>query len=228
MTRDPRMFTTYPGELGAGPRVGGLFQGPTSGETLRIWDGRPPQLDPYWGPRVLAISLRTRNEQFETSPVIPDPIPPGAPIPRSVQIEAEASDGFGGKIRRVFWIGEGLSADLNMGAYRLVKVHIVSAIPANMDVFFSWTDLPAGLTGEMNLVSYIPYPTKDTRIALPEGAYRVIFEAGGTITWTIDAVVPGAATFDQAVLAAQLVPVLWGSLSFDQDTTNLIVLLRGF
>jgi len=221
------MFTTYPGELGAGPRVGGLFQGPTSGETLRIWDGRPPQLDPYWGPRVLAISLRTRNEQFDSSPVIPAGTPP-APVltTRSVQIEAEGSDGFGGKIRRVFWIGEGLSAELNMGAYRLVKVHIVSAIPDNMDVYFSWTDLPAGLTAEMNLISYIPYSTKDVRIALPEGATRVAFEAGGTITWTIDA--PSSTTFDQAVLAAQMVPVLWGSLSFDQDTTNLIVFLRGF
>ena len=206
-----------PNELGSGARLGGLFQGPTNGETLSIWNGRPPQQDDIWGPRVLCLSLR---------PIVDDPNGTfvRAAGSRSTKISVECSEGFGGKIRRVFDIGEGLSCELAVGSSKILKVFIISAVPAGMNLYFSWNGSYSGSFSGDQLISYISYPTHDVRIALPEGTSHVVFDKAGTVTWTID--VPGATSFVQAVLVGQVVKALWGTLTFDQDTTNIIALLR--
>lgn len=211
-----------PNELGAGARLGGIRNGPTNGERIPIWNGRPPQQDDIWGPRILALTCR---------PVLdaPDASPNRAALPavRTVEIEVEASDAWGAKIRRVFVIGEGLSADLYVGSYKLVKATIISAIPAGMNLYFSWTGAPSGSYSGDQLISYVAYPNAGQRIALPEGTAQVAFDKAGNVTWEID--LPGAiGTFTQPVLAGQSVRALWGTMSFNQANTNIIAQLRPF
>jgi hypothetical protein len=191
-------------ELAGGARLGGLFRGPTQG-TKAIWKGRPPILDEQLaGPMTLAIAAE----------------PPAADPGRTLTIHAEGGNQWGGKIRRTFSIGAGLSAELRMGNFQHVLVRTDTDIPEGMTLFFSWT---YDVLGRSPLYHYLSYPVANVVTALPEGAAYLIPEFACNITWQLTTF---GSTITQAVAAGERVPSQWGAFSCNRDN-EFIVELRG-
>ena len=114
--------TTFPPELASGARLGGKFTGPYSG-TMAIWKGRPPILSTGddLEPGTLVISLQ------------------GGEVGSTVTVEFEGGNAWGGITKRKFQIGQGLSAELQAGAFAHVTVRATTELFAGQELFFSWT-----------------------------------------------------------------------------------------
>lgn len=204
-----RVQLTNDFELGGGARLGGNFAGPKGGTTA-LWKGRPPILGPE-GPKVLSIAMRT------TSGVL------GAGN-RSVQIRAEVGNAFGDIIVREFIVGEGISADIRIGAFQHSEVRTATEIPAGSTLYFSWAEeLPASQS-DLRLINFVNYPVAGVRVAAPEGAQFVVAEVACQITWVVDLF---GTTFVQGVAAGGLVPANWGTFSCNVPN-KFIFHLRGF
>jgi hypothetical protein len=191
-------------ELAGGARLGGKFEGPIGG-TKAIWKGRPPILDEtLGGPMTLAIAA----------------VPPNAEPGRTLTIVAEGGNQWGGKIRRVFSVGAGLSAELRMGNFQHVLVRTADDIPEGMTLFFSWT---YDLFGRSPLYHYLPYPVANVVTELPEGTAFLIADSACNITWVLTTF---GTTITQTVAAGERVPAQWGAFSCNR-VNNFIVELRG-
>jgi hypothetical protein len=139
MNRRRRRITQleFPPELASGARLGGKFTGPYSG-TMAIWKGRPPVLsigDDY-EPAALVISCT------------------GGVIGSSVTIQFEGGNAWGGVTKREFQIGQGLSVELQAGAFQHVSVRATTPLEAGMEILFSWTCDPVNRSELYQYFSY--------------------------------------------------------------------------
>ena len=109
--RRRRLALEYPPELASGARTGGKFVGPYSG-TMAIWKGRPPILSvgDDLDPAALVISMS------------------GGAIGSTITIEFEGGNAWGGVTKREFQVGQGLSAELQAGAFQHVNVRAVTPL----------------------------------------------------------------------------------------------------
>ena len=203
-----------PQELGAGGRLGGKRSGGASGYsgTFAIWKGRPPALTSQGQPRVLCIAMSVDNAALL-----------GA-TSRTVSIRAECGNGFGGVMVREFVVGEGISADLRVGAFHHVKVVTTSDIPAGSTLYFCWADDLPFSSSEFALINFLDYPTIGARVALPQGCIEVCPEYSCTLTWDL---VSQGTTFSQSAAAGVFTPVKWGTIQANV-ATKFITRLRGF
>jgi hypothetical protein len=198
-------------ELGSGGRRGGRFNAGT--QTNSIWTGRPPGTQGNGGPRVLALAMRAvGNRSF------------GVGDSASVDIIAECGNSFGGIIRREFTIGEGISADIRVGAFEHVRVVTASPVPDGCELYFCWVDELPQSSNEFFLINFVDYPVANTRIPLPEGCVQIAPESACQITWTL---VSEGTTFVEAAAAGSFIPVKWGTLRAN-IATKFICRLRGF
>ena len=198
-------------ELGSSPRMGGRFVGPKT-DTTAIWKGRPPTILDGISPNVLSIAMNSTGT-----------FPAGASS-RTVSIRAEGGNAFGGVITRNFSVGEGLSADLGIGAFQHCKVVTTSSIPANCTLFFCWVNDLTFSSSLLQLINYLSYPVANARVRSPEGAASLTAENACQITWTLDQV---GSTFVQAVAAGETIPARWGT--FRCNVVNQFFFnLRGF
>ena len=196
-------------ELGSAPRTGGRFDGPLN-QTCAIWKGRPPTTLDGLTPNVLSMAMTSTSPLGATS--------------RTVTIRAEGGNSFGGIITREFSLGEGLSADLGIGAYQHVKVRTETPIPADCTLYFCWVNDLTFSSSVLTLSSYMNYPVAATRTRVPEGAYELTAENACQITWTLNQV---GATFTQGVAAGESIPVRWGTFS-SNVVNQFFFRLRGF
>lgn len=198
------MPTEIPGELAGGPRLGGRFVGPKT-DTSSIWKGRPPVLEAGVRPLTLALAAT----------------PPPAELGRTVTVQAQCGNAWGGLITREFQIGGGLSAELRVGNFEHVKVFVPPpGIVAGMTVFFCWT---SDLLGRTPLYRFINYPAPGPIIQVPEGAEFVYPEVAGTLTYSIPQF---GATFTRTVAAGEQVPIVWSAFSCNV-ANDFIFQLRG-
>ncbi len=196
-------------ELGSAPRTGGRFVGPLT-QTIAIWKGRPPTTLDGLSPNVLSMAMRSTSALGATS--------------RTVTIRAEGGNSFGGIITREFSLGEGLSADLGIGAYQHVKVRTETPIPADCTLFFCWVNDLSFSSSILTLSRYISYPVAGVRTRVPEGSYEMMPENACQITWTLNQV---GTTFTQGVAAGESIPVRWGTFS-SNVANQFFFRLRGF
>jgi hypothetical protein len=211
MTHPHFYRTTHRQELSAGGRLGAKRQGPYTG-SWSLWTGRPPAATPDGNPKVICIAMRVDDPSLldVTS--------------RSISIRAECGNGDGGIITREFIVGEGVSVDLRVGAFRHVRVVTTSAIPAGSTIYFSWAeDLPFS-SSEFTLLNFLDYPTANARVALPEGCTEICPEQACTLTWTLTSL---GTTFTQSAGAGTFTPVKWGTVQANV-VTKFITRLRGF
>jgi hypothetical protein len=200
-----------PYELGAAPRLGGSFDGPKN-DTTALWKGRPPTLVDGLTPNVISIAMRSTGT-----------LPVGVSS-RSVTIRAEGGNAFGGIITREFSVGEGLSADLGIGAFQHCLVRAITPIPAGCTLFFCWVNELTFSSSLLTLSSYLNYPVANTRVRVPEGAFEMMAENACQITWTLDQL---GATVTQGVAAGESIPVRWGTFSCNV-VNQFFFRLRGF
>jgi hypothetical protein len=187
-----KLYPIYqPGELSSGPRMGGRWVGPTGGEALRIWNGRPPRQSEYDGPRTLHISATS----------------PNATVGSTVTIEAELANSWGGRTQRIFQIGAGLDAALRAGNFEVVNVKITSAIPANMTVFFCWS---FEILDKTSLFSFLNYTGAGVATRFPEGIVAFTPESACNVTFLAPQF---ATTFVRAVGAGERVRTVWSAFS---------------
>ena len=172
-------------ELGSAPRTGGRFVGPLT-QTIAIWKGRPPTTLDGLSPNVLSMSMRSTSALGADS--------------RTVTIKAEGGNSFGGIITREFSLGEGLSADLGIGAYQHVKVRTATPIPADCTLFFCWVNDLSFSSSILTLSHYLSYPVAAVRTRVPEGSYEMMAENACQVTWTLNQI---GATFTQGVAAGE-------------------------
>ena len=177
-------------ELGGGARDGGRFVGPKT-DTSALWKGRPPVNVDGIGPMGMSISLRNESAT------------PGL----TVTIDAEAGTPYGGLARRVFQVGEGLSAELHVGSYPHVNVRAVTPIPAGCTLYFTWV---YEIIGRSSLVSFLDYTVPASVIELPEGCEAITVQNACTLTFQIPQF---ASTFTYAAVAGERVDALWSALS---------------
>ena len=200
-------------ELAGGARLGGNFGGANDiSQTLALWKGRPPILpgdNSLWaGPMTIAITAT------------PPPADPG----RTVTIQAEGANAWGGKTTRVFSLGAGLSAELRMGNFQHVNIRAMQAadkvtLPADMMLYFSWS---YDLLGRTPLHHYLPVLAA-TPTLLPEATEFITPELACTITWLLPTF---GATVSRSVAAGEQVPADWGAFSCNIANTFLLQ-LRG-
>lgn len=177
-------------ELGGGARDGGRFVGPKT-DTSALWKGRPPVNVDGIGPMGMSISLRNESAT------------PGL----TVTIDAEAGTPYGGLARRVFQVGEGLSAELHVGSYPHVNVRAVTPIPAGCTLYFTWV---YEILGRSPLVSFLDYTAPASIIELPEGCEAITVQNACTLTFQLPQF---ASTFTYAAVAGERVDALWAALS---------------
>jgi hypothetical protein len=177
-------------ELAGGARDGGRFVGPKT-DTSALWKGRPPVNVDGIGPMGMSISLRNESAT------------PGL----TVTIDAEAGTPYGGLARRVFAVGEGLSAELHVGSYPHVNVRAITPIPAGCTLYFTWV---YEILGRSSLVSFFNYTAPTSIIELPEGCEAVTVQNACTLTFQIPQF---ASTFTYAAVAGERVDALWSALS---------------
>lgn len=177
-------------ELGGGARDGGRFVGPKT-DTSALWKGRPPVNVDGIGPMGMSISLRNESAT------------PGL----TVTIDAEAGTPYGGLARRIFQVGEGLSAELHVGSYPHVNVRAVTPIPAGCTLYFTWV---YEIIGRSPLLSFFDYTVPASIIELPEGCEAVTVQNACTLTFQIPQF---TSTFTYAAVAGERVDALWSALS---------------
>lgn len=177
-------------ELGGGARDGGRFVGPKT-DTSALWKGRPPVNVDGIGPMGMSISLRNES----------------ATRGLTVTIDAEAGTPYGGLARRIFQVGEGLSAELHVGSYPHVNVRAVTPIPAGCTLYFTWV---YEIIGRSPLLSFFNYTVPASIIELPEGCEAVTVQNACTLTFQIPQF---TSTFTYAAVAGERVDALWSALS---------------
>lgn len=188
-------------ELAGGARLGGNYvataeKGPIE-QHLPIWKGRPPILD-------------ETLQGMMTLAIMADP-PPGD-LGRTVTIDVEGANAWGGKITRTFSVGGGLSAELRLGNFQHVRAVANPAVldsvtlPVGMGLFFCWS---YDLIGRAPLYHFLPVlaaiPT-----ALPTATETITPELACTITWLLPTF---GATVVKTVAAGEEVPAQWGAFS---------------
>ena len=201
---------TNSSEVAGGARLGGRIVGPYNG-TGRLWDGRPPVIGDEASPRVMSISA------MSTSPTTTI----GAGVVRDVRVEVVFANGWGDQVRRVFDLGEGVTATLNAGSFELCAVRTINNIPDGVTVFFSWNFETPGARSDEKLLQFQDYPVAGVRIPIPEGTVAIVSEVGGTMSFPYPR---SAASFDVAVLAGQVQPILGGTLSFSVPTQFIFIM----
>jgi hypothetical protein len=161
----------------------------------------------------------------------------GTPVDlgRTVLIQLELGNAWGGKTRRLFNVGNGLSADMRLGNFEVVNVKSLATlgttleaqgfpsvgIPPGVTVYFSWTWELAGWWSGLRLFQNVP---AGTILPVPEGAEMVMPEAACTITWQAPQY---GTTFVQGVPAGAPSPVGFAS-AFSCNIPNKFVWhLRG-
>ena len=192
----------YSPELASGARLGGKFVGPYSG-TMAIWKGRPPVLsvgDDY-DPAALVISCT------------------GGAVGSSVTIDFEGGNAWGGQTRRTFQIGQGLSAELQAGAFQHVNCRATTPLADGQELFFSWTWDPVNRS---DLYQYFS-ASAGVAYSLPEGCTHIIPESACNIVFQIPQF---STTYTKSALAGEEVPAIWGGYQTNQ-TQNIIYRLRG-
>lgn len=204
-----QVMLNSPHELGAGPRLGGLFNPKT--DTSAIWKGRPPTTLDGLTPNVLCISLQA------TAPIVG-----GATY--SATIEAQGGTSNGDKISRVFSVGLGVSADLGIGAFPHVNVRAVTPIPPNMDLYFSWVNDLTFSSSQCTLTNFLSYPAANVITAIPEGAFDMTPEVACQITFQVTQF---STTFVVGAAAGEPIPVRWGSFTCNVPN-QFFFRLRGF
>lgn len=198
-----RMPLTNLEELGGGARDGGRFVGPKN-DTSALWKGRPPVNIDGIGPMGMSIALR--NESGTRG--------------LTVTIDAEVGSPSGGLARRVFAVGEGLSADLHVGSYPHVKIRAVTPIPAGCTLYFTWV---YEIISRSPLLAFIDYPAGGVSIDLPEGCEAFTVQNACTLTFQIPQF---ATTFAYAAVAGERVDALWSAVSCNV-VNKFIAHLRG-
>ena len=91
---------------------------------MAIWKGRPPIYNPSYDEAEPASLVLSAN---------------GGSVGDTVTIEFEGGNAWGGITKREFQIGQGISAELQAGAFQHVVCRAVTALPAGMELYFSWT-----------------------------------------------------------------------------------------
>ena len=201
---------TNSSEIAGGARLGGRIVGPYNG-TGRLWDGRPPVIGDEASPRVMSISAMSTTPSASLDPA----------LVRDVRIEAIFANGWGDQVRRVFDLGEGVTATLNAGSFELCKVRVVSTIPDGVTVFFSWNFESPGARSDEKLLQFQNYAVANVRIPIPEGTVAIVSEVAGTMSFPYPR---SAATFSVAVAAGQVQPILGGTLSFSVPTDFIFIM----
>ena len=198
------MRTTFPPELGSGPRTGGRRTGPFTG-TWALWKGRPPILNSGYSdmePGTLVIAAT------------------GGAVGDTVTINFEGGNGWGGVTNRTFQVGQGLSAQLQAGSFQHVVCRTGSEIPADMLLSFSWIWEPVNRSP---LYNFQDYPIADVNIDLPEGAEFIIPESAGQFVFQLPQF---STTFTKSFGAGEEIPAYWGA--FSCNTVNKFIFkLRG-
>lgn len=207
MARQYRLDTLQ--ELGSAPRLGGRFNGPKN-DTTALWKGRPPTTIEGLTPNVISIAMRSTSALGATS--------------RTVTIRAEGGNSFGGIITREFSVGEGLSADLGIGAFQHVLVRTTTPIPADCILFFCWVNELTFSSSLLTLNSFLNYPVAGVRTRIPEGAFEMTPEVACQVTFTMNQL---GTTFVQGVAAGESIPVRWGTFSCNVPN-KFFFRLRGF
>lgn len=198
-----RYALTDLGELGGGARDGGRFAGPKT-DTSALWKGRPPVRVDGIGPMGMSISFRNA----------------GATRGLTTTINAEVGTPDGGLARRIFAVGEGISAELHVGSYPHVNVRAVTPIPADCTLFFTWV---YEIIARSPLVSFLDYAVPATNIELPEGCEAMTVESACQLTFQIPQF---TTTFTFAAAAGERVPALWSAVSCNV-ANRFIFHLRG-
>lgn len=204
------MQTTNSSEVAGGARLGGRVVGPYNG-TFRIWDGRPPVIGDELSPRVMSISAVSTVPSASI----------GAGVIRDVRIEAILANGWGDQTRRVFDLGEGVTATLNAGAFELCSVKVISNVPDGLTVFFSWNFENPGSRSDERLIQFQNYAVAGVRIPIPEGTVSIVSETAGTASFPYPR---SAATFDVPASAGIPFPCLGGTLSFSVPTDFIFIM----
>ncbi len=199
-----RMPLTRLDELGGGARQGGRFVGPKT-DTGALVKGRPPMDANGVGPMGLSISFRSES----------------GTAGQTCTINAEVGCPDGGLARRIFQVGEGLSAELHVGSYPHVNIRMVTSLPANC--FLYWTWVYDDTFGRSRLLSFVDYPVAAVSTDLPEGTEFITPQNACVLTFQITQF---ATTFTKAVVAGERVSALWGAFSCNV-INKFIVDMRG-
>jgi hypothetical protein len=200
-----RMGLTMPPELASGARLGGKFSGPYNA-TMAIWKGRPPMYSPDYGdaePGTLVISAMG-----------------GTNIGDSVTVDFEGGNAWGGVTKRTFQIGQGISAELQAGAFQHILCRARAPLPTGMELFFSWTWDPVN---KSDLFQYYKYDNAGVMINLPEGIKSIIPESACQLTYQMPQF---GTTFVKSVASGEEVTSYWGAFSCNVPN-QFIFRLRG-
>ena len=201
---------TNSSEVAGGARLGGRIVGPYNG-TGRLWDGRPPVIGDEASPRVMSISAMSTTPSASLDPA----------LARDVRIEAIFASGWGDQVRRVFDLGEGVTATLNAGSFELCKVRVITNIPDGLTVFFSWNFETPGARSDEKLLQFQNYAVAGVRIPIPEGTVSFVPETAGVASFFYPRT---GATFNVAVGAGQIQPILGGTLSYSVPTDLIFIM----
>lgn len=202
MRRKRYVQLEFPPELGSGARLGGRFTGPYAG-TMAIWKGRPPTL--------------SAGDDLEPSALVIQMS--GGAVGSTVTIEFEGGNAWGGVTTRKFEIGQGLSAELQAGAFAHIVCRAITPLSAGQELTFSWT---TDITNRSDLYSYESV-TNGVDINLPEGCTHIIPEQACNIIFQLPQF---TTTFTKSALAGEEIPAIWGGYQTNQ-TQNIIYRLRG-
>jgi len=196
---------TNPPELASGARLGGKFVGPYT-STMAIWKGRPPIYSPSY-------------DEAEPASLVISAIG-GENVGDTVTINFEGGNAWGGITRRTFQVGQGLSAELQAGAFQHIVCRAEPPLPAGMELFFSWT---WDAVNRSELIRFFDYPVANTQIDLPEGIHSVTPESACQLIYQIPQF---GTTFTKSVSAGEEVCCHWGAFSCNV-ATKFIFKLRG-
>ena len=201
-------------ELAGGARLGGNFIATAETgaitQTLPIWKGRPPILDEtLQGMMTLAIQAE----------------PPPGDLGRTITIDVEGANAWGGKITRTLSVGGGLSAELRLGNFQHVKAVARPAvldkvtIPVGMGLYFSWS---YDLLGRVPLFHFLPV-VAGTPTVLPTATETITPELACTITWLLPTF---GIVVAKTVAAGEEVPAQWGAFSCN-IANSFLLKIRG-
>ena len=141
-----------------------------------------------------------------------------AEVLESIRLTGER---YGDQVRRVFDLGVGVTATLNAGSFELCAVRVISTIPDGLTVFFSWNFETPGARSDEKLLQFQTYAVAGVRIPIPEGTVAIVSELAGVMSFPYPR---SAATFNVAVGAGQVQPILGGTLSFSVPTEFIFIM----
>jgi len=205
MSKQVKSFI-YPPELGSGARTGNKISGPKPNGTVNIVSGRPPVL-------ALGDNFHLCSLVLSSSSSVP------TDIGKSVTIDLECSNAFGGITKREFEIGQGLSAQLQVGSFAHVNCKARAPLDVDQHIYYSWIASPVNTSFLYKFASVVA----GTQYNLPEGCVGIIPDKTCTVTFQVPQF---ATTFDQIASAGEEVEAIWGAASFN-NTMNVIYKLRG-